>query len=163
MWDSESTHAMTRESHNHEFECCPKHIAIDMYSEQCNQQFRSLLSRDPTELEVQEFLEKHPWLVPGHRTPSGTSGHYPLHCILIAQPKLPGSEVYVPDFMWIATHSGAWYPTLVEIERPGKRIFNKDYNPSAHFTKARNQLAQWRAWFNDPGNVQQFRQILWNP
>ncbi len=147
---------MTRKSQAHEFERDPKHIAIDVYAERCEQQFRGLLSRDPSETEVQEFLEKHPWLVPGHRTPTGTSGHYPLHCILIAQPRLPGREVFIPDFMWIATHSGAWYPTLVEIERPEKRIFNKDGTPSADFTKARNQLAQWRAWFNDPANIQQF-------
>jgi hypothetical protein len=58
--------------------------------------------------------------------------------------------------MWIATHSGCWYPTLIEIERPGKRVFTRAGVPTAAFTQARNQLAQWRTWFNSPSNVQQF-------
>lgn len=108
-------------------------------------------------------MEKHPWLVPGHQTPSGTSGHYPLHCSLIAHPKLPGQELYIPDFMWIATHSGAWFPTLIEIERPGKRIFNRDGSTSADFTRARNQLENWRSWFNDSTNVQMFLDLYGIP
>jgi hypothetical protein len=58
--------------------------------------------------------------------------------------------------MWVSTHSGAWFPTLIEIEKPGKKIFNKDRTPTSEFTKARNQLNQWRAWFNTPSNQQQF-------
>ena len=114
------------------------------------------MSNDPSEPEVQSFLEQNPSLVPGPLTPGGPSGHYPLHCSLIAQPKLPGQDLFVPDFMWIATHSGAWFPTLIEIEKPGKRIFNRDGSTTADFTKARNQLENWRIWFNDPINVQQF-------
>ena len=129
---------------------------IDEYADRCNDQYGRLLSGAPCEPEVQAFLEKHPSLVPGYLTPNVTSGHYPLHCSLITQPKLPGQDLYIPDFMWIATHSGAWFPTLIEIERPGKRIFKNDGTPSAAFTKARNQLNQWRSWFNDPSNVQQF-------
>ena len=140
----------------YELENGPTHRPIDEYARLSNARFGELLSADPSESEVQAFLEKHPWLIPGHQTPSGTSGHYPLHCSLIAQLKLPGQESYIPDFMWIATHSGAWFPTLIEIERPGKRIFNRDGSTSADFTKARNQLEHWRSWFNDPINVQQF-------
>ena len=134
----------------------PPHTPIDEYAERCTHQFRELLSNDPSEPEVQSFLERHPWLVPGHRTPTGTTGHFPMHCSLIAQPKLPGQELYIPDFMWIATHSGAWFPTLIEIEMPGKRIFNRDGSTSSAFTKARNQLENWRTWFNDSANVQLF-------
>ena len=65
--------------------------------------------------------------------------------------------------MWIATHSGAWFPTLIEIESPGKRIFNKDGSTTAAFTRARNQLERWRAWFNNPINVQQFIQFYGIP
>lgn len=134
----------------------PLHVPDHEFAEQSNQQYRQLLSTDPAEPEVQAFLEKHPWLVPGHSTPGVASGHYPLHCALITQPRLPGQDIYIPDFMWIATHSGAWFPTLVEIERPGKRIFNRDGTPSADFSKARNQLNQWRSWFNESTNVEQF-------
>ena len=58
--------------------------------------------------------------------------------------------------MWIASHSLAWFPTLIEIESPSKRIFNKDGSPCSDFTRARHQLAQWRSWFADSTNVQQF-------
>lgn len=50
---------------------------------------------------------------------------YPLHCVLIAQPELPGLLTYRADSMWISAHSMAWYPTLIEIEVPHKRYFRK--------------------------------------
>ena len=102
-------------------------------------------------------MEQHPWLVPGHSTPGTPSGHSPLHCALISQPKLLGQGWYVPDFMWIAVHSGAWFPTLIEIEKPSKKISNRDGTTSANFNRARNQLNQWRSWFKDPSNQLQFR------
>ena len=154
---------MTRGFATYELKVGPTRPPTDEYAERCNRQFQRLLSTDPSEREVQTFLQKHPWLVPGHRTPSGTSGHGPLHCSLIAQPKLPGRESFIPDFMWIAAHSGAWFPTLIEIERPGKKIFNRDGSTSAYFTKARNQLEHWRSWFNDPTNVQQFLELYGIP
>jgi len=101
-------------------------------------------------------LERNPMLLPGARTPSVKSGHYPLHCAAISQPRLPGLSSKIPDFMWIATHSLTWYPTLIEIKSPTKRIFTKDGIPSAEFNQARNQLAQWRTWFSMAENVQQF-------
>ena len=90
-------------------------------------------------------------------------GTFPLHCSLIAQPKLPGQHVRIPDFMWIATHSGAWFPTLIEIEKPSKRIYNKDGTPSSHFSQARNQLNQWRSWFTSNANVEQFKEMYGIP
>ena len=95
--------------------------------------------------------------VPGHSTPGVSSSHHPLHSALITQPMLPGLRRYRPDFMWIATHSGGWFPTLIEIEKPGKKLFNSNGNPHSNFTEARNQLARWRTWFSKPGNVQQFK------
>ena len=141
----------------------PPHISVDQYAEWCTEKFSELLCSDPDEAEVQEFLEKHPWLVPGHSTPGSPSGHFPLHCSLIAQPKLPGPRVLFPDFMWIATHSGAWYPTLIEIEKPNKKIYNRDRSPSAHFSQARNQLNQWRSWFSDAANVALFKDMYGIP
>ena len=147
---------MTNLSKTYELESGPPPRPVDEYARRCEERFSSLLSNDPTEIEVQSFLERNPSLVPGPLTPGVPSGHYPLHCSLIVQPKLPGQELFVPDFLWIATHSGAWFPTLIEIERPGKRIFNRDGSTSSDFTRARNQLENWRYWFNDPVNVQQF-------
>ena len=148
---------------NYELEAGPPCISVDEYAELCTEKFRELLCSDPDESAVQEFLEKHPWLVPGHSTPRAPSGHFPLHCSLIAQPKLPGQHVRIPDFMWIATHSGAWFPTLIEIEKPSRRIYNKDGTPSSHFSQARNQLNQWRSWFTSNANVEQFKEMYGIP
>ena len=136
----------------------PCHVPIDEYVDSVNRQYSELLARNPSEREVQCFLEKHPFLVPGHSTP-GVSGHYPLHCSLITQPKLPGQQSYRPDFMWIATHSSAWFPTLIEIEKPDKKIFTRSGDPSSEFTHARHQLNQWRSWFSDHANVEQFKSL----
>lgn len=136
----------------------PPRVSNDEYVALCNRRYKELLAGDPEEPLVQDFLEKHPCLVPGHSTPGARSGHMPLHCSLITQPKLEGLGKYIPDFMWVSTHSGAWFPTLIEIEKPGKKIFKRDGTPSAHFTRARNQLNQWRSWFEDPTNQLLFSQ-----
>ena len=147
---------MSQLFNDYELEPGPPHTPEAEYVDWCNQRFSRLLSSDPEESEVQDFLEQHPCLVPGHSTPGIPSGHWPLHCSLITQPRLLGQDLYVPDFMWIATHSGAWFPTLIEIEKPSKKIFNRDGTTSADFNRARNQLNQWRSWFNDPSNQLQF-------
>ena len=148
---------------NYDLQVGPPHISVDQYAEWCTEKFRELLCSDPDESAVQEFLERHPWLVPGHATPGSPSGHFPLRCSLITQPKLPGQHVRFPDFMWIATHSGAWFPTLIEIEKPCKRIYNKNGTPSQHFSQARNQLNQWQTWFDSNANVAQFKEMYGIP
>lgn len=132
---------------------------FEPYQHWVEAEFAALLSSAPGERQVQTFLERHPAIVPGALTPGSSSGHYPLHCALIAQPPLPGFRSRIPDFMWIATHSGTWYPTLIEIESPHKRLFTTDGRPTAKFTEARTQLAQWRAWFQNPTNVHQFMEL----
>ena len=133
--------------------------AFEPYQRRVEAEFSALLSDAPGEKDVQKFLERHPTLVPGALTPGSSSGHYPLHCALVTQPPLPGFRSRIPDFMWIATHSGTWYPTLIEIESPRKRLFTTDGHPTAEFTEARTQLAQWRVWFQNPTNVHQFLEL----
>ncbi|MYC34260.1 MAG: DUF4263 domain-containing protein [Chloroflexi bacterium] len=147
---------MSRLSITYETVPGPARMSNDEYVAMCNQRYKELLERNTEECEVQNFLESYPSLVPGHSTPGARSGHMPLHCSLITQPKLHGLDDYIPDFMWVSTHSGAWFPTLIEIEKPGKKIFKQDGTPSAEFNHARNQLNQWRSWFKDPTNQLQF-------
>ena len=130
----------------------PPAISFSDYARETRHSFRNLLDSDPPECDVQKFLEQNPSIVPGALTPGSPSGHYPLHCLLISQPRLTGLSTKIPDFMWIATHSAKWFPTLIEIEQPSKPLFRKDLVPTAQFTQARDQLADWRAWFNDPAN-----------
>ncbi len=134
----------------------PPGLSFEDYAVRLEHDYRELIAADPSESDVQNFLEKNPSLVPGAWTPGTNSGHYPFHCALITQPVLPGLRSRRPDFMWIATHSQSWFPTLIEIESPKKRMFRKSGLLTSAFTEARNQLAQWRTWFNDPANVQQF-------
>jgi hypothetical protein len=134
----------------------PAGLSFADYAFRLEHDYTQLIEADPSESDVQDFLEKNPSLVPGAWTPGTHSGHYPLHCALITQPLLPGLRSRRPDFMWIATHSQTWFPTLIEIESPKKRIFLKSGSPTSAFTEARNQLAQWRTWFNDTANVRQF-------
>ena len=145
----------------YELETGPAWLPEAQYVDQCNEQFRALLELDPEENETQFFFEQHPCLVPGHSTPGTPSGHWPLHCSLVSQPRLLGQDWFVPVFMWIATHSGAWYPTLIEIEKPSRKIFNQNGTPTADFTRARNQLSQWRSWFDDASNQLQFMDYFW--
>ena len=127
----------------------PCHIPDDEYFNNIQRLYGELISQQCSECTIQRFLEKHPVLVPGHSSIGSSSMLYPLHCALIAQPELPGLSTYRPDFMWISTHSMAWYPTLIEIEAPHKRYFTKKGVPTAAFNQARFQLAQWRTWFKE--------------
>jgi len=136
----------------------PKPPGIHKYASLCEKEWAKLLVSHPKEKEVQKFLEKNPALVPGAWTPGPKSGHYPLYYALISRPSLRGFPSKEPDFLWISMHSSVWYPTLIEIEKPDKKIFNSSDVPNQEFTQARNQLAQWRTWFSNPVNVQSFIQ-----
>jgi len=129
---------------------------MDEYVASATNEYQQLLASVTDEKPMQEFLDRNPCFVPGALTPGGGSGHYPFLCALVSQPQLTGLRSRQPDFMWIAANSLTWYPTLIEIESPNKRIFKANAIPSHHFTQARNQLAQWRAWFNETANVQKF-------
>jgi hypothetical protein len=140
----------------YEIKSGPPAPSIEEYAKNCQTEWHSLLDHAPEEKDIQSFLERNPAFLPGAWTPNVKSGHYPLHCAAISQPILPGLKTRIPDFMWISTHSSMWYPTLIEIEKPSKRIFTSAGIPSAQFSQARNQLAQWRTWFSSPENVHMF-------
>jgi hypothetical protein len=126
------------------------------YSERISAEFKALIDSDPLECDVQDFMERNPCMVPGAWTPGARSGHPPIHNALITQPKLPGFKSRVPDFLWMSRHSGCAYAAMVEIERPAKKLFTAQDIPSADFTQAYNQFAQWRVWFGEPANQQLF-------
>ena len=134
----------------------PEAERFEHYTNRLAEDFQRLLEGDPEEAELQSFFEQHPCLVPGIRSLGMHPSGFPVHGLLISQPRLPGLREKVPDFMWIASTSAACHPTLIEIERPSKRIFTSKGTPSASFTQARHQLTQWRAWFSQPENVQKF-------
>lgn len=134
----------------------PEPCAFDEYALRAKDEYQQLLALNPSESDMQLFLERNPAFVPGAWTPGTKSGHAPIHEVLVTQPRLIGFNSKLPDFLWLSTHSGSWYAAMIEIERPEKRIFTKKHVPTAEFTQARNQLSQWRVWFDIPANVQLF-------
>lgn len=124
------------------------------------QEWAALLNREPApvESEIQSFLERHPSMVPGaFELLGGESGHYPWLCGLITQPPLPSYDHRVPDFMWLSLSSDTEQPVLVEIEAPSKRWFTKAGKQTEELTQALNQIAEWKAWFGVPHNVEAFK------
>ena len=89
---------------------------------------------------VQDFLEQHPGLLPG----LWDLHNGPLHDVVVT--KLPLGSDYQTDFAFITRHSMALQFTLIEIEAPSKRIFNKDGSFSQEFNHSRQQVADWVAW-----------------
>lgn len=137
------------------------------YRDRVAVEYRELLDRAPSEADVQRYLEFHPVLLPypqGFTGSGGTrGGHGSLHFAVVTQPPLPGIERPVPDFMRIARDSGGLYPILIEIEAPQKRVLNRTGDPSADFSHAVAQIADWRLWFSEPANQLQFRELYGIP
>ncbi|MBV2150681.1 DUF4263 domain-containing protein [Sphingobium yanoikuyae] len=131
----------------------PRPMAGDDYADYLKVAWLALLNGNPSECEVQEFLERHPAMIPGaFSVVGGPSGHAPFPDAVISQPELYGYQRRRPDFMWISKNSLALNPVLIEIEAPNKKMFRKDGTPTAEFTQAKNQLLEWKAWFSKPEN-----------
>jgi hypothetical protein len=131
-------------------------MSADVYSEIALKEFDALLAGDPDESKVHAFLERNPAFVLGIVDPLKADKR--VRDLLISRPTLHGFDARVPDFMVIRNNSVEWLPTLIEIERPNKRLFTKKGDPTADFTQARHQLATWVTWFTQPANFQQFLQ-----
>ncbi|MFC4138303.1 MULTISPECIES: Shedu anti-phage system protein SduA domain-containing protein [unclassified Microbacterium] len=135
-------------------------MAWDDYKSAVLADWDKLLDSDPEEAAVQSFLELHPAMIPGGSGDVGPGGHHGSDGgVVFAQPRLNGrGKNFEPDFMWVTRSSALITPILIEIEKPGKRWFNKDGRPSAHFTAAHDQLNEWRAWFKEGNNASAFRE-----
>jgi hypothetical protein len=130
------------------------------YNDQVMAEWYALLTRKPEENVVQDFLERHPAMVPGGSGDVGPGGHHGSDMgAMFKQPTLQGAgRTFIPDFMWVTRSSSLITPILVEIEKPDKRWFTSTGRPTAQFTEAHDQLAQWRDWFRQDGNTAIFRQ-----
>lgn len=145
----------------------PRPVDWDEYSARLLEELRTLLESSPTEALVQSFLELHPALIPYPQGFAGGGGirgaQGSLHFAVFTQPPLPGIERPVPDFMRIARDSGGFYPLLIEIEAPKKRVINNDGSPSAQFAQAVGQMATWQHWFAQPAHQVEFRELYQIP
>ena len=131
----------------------PRPMSVSKYRDYVEPLWSALLESDPSESDVQDFLERHPTMIPGaFSVIGGPSGHAPFPDAVISQPELYGYHCRRPDFMWVSKNSVALNPVLIEIEAPNKKMFRKDGSPTADFTQARNQISEWKIWFSKPEN-----------
>ncbi len=146
---------------NYQIEKPPEEaLSWEVYETLITEEWDGLLNSQPPPPEsvIQDFLQKHPSMVPGaFGLFGGESGHYPLLCSLISQPPLPSYNARIPDFMWLSRWSDTQQPVLIEIEAPDKRWFTKSGTPTAEFTQAMNQIAEWKAWFGVSHNTEAFK------
>lgn len=130
----------------------------ESYAATVGAEWRDLLSSDPDEVAVQRFMELHPAILPGAHDLGPTGNHPPLYGAVFRQARLEGLGTNrYPDFMWISKSTAFITPVRIEIEKPSKRWFTKAGTPTAEFTEAQGQLAEWRAWFSDETNVANFK------
>ncbi len=137
----------------------PEAIDIQTYGALLKQDLKYLLDyRAENEAAFRQFMEMNPCLVPGSNAqldfdPSGSD---PQRQALIAQPKLHGVISKQPDFMWLSFDSVSFTPVLVKIEAPSRKYFNPDGTPTVDFTRAKNQLDEWRQVLSRPENILAF-------
>lgn len=137
----------------------PTPIDWQSYADEVMSQWYDLLKTDPEESAVQDFLELHPAMIPGGSGDVGPGGHHGSEMSAVfRRPALAGAgPSYEPDFMWVTRSSGLITPILIEIEKPGKRWFQKNGRPTADFRDAHDQLNDWRSWFARDDNRRIFR------
>ncbi|WP_443478054.1 Shedu immune nuclease family protein [Novosphingobium aerophilum] len=131
----------------------PRPMSSDDYAKYLRVAWPELLNGNPSECQIQNFLEQHPAMIPGaFSVIGGPSGHAPFPDAVISQPELYGYQRRKPDFMWISKNSLTLNPVLIEIEAPDKKMFRKNGTPTAEFTQAKNQISEWKVWFSKPEN-----------
>lgn len=137
-------------------------IRWEEYSCLIKSEWNDLLNRQPTPLEneIQNFLEKHPCMIPGaHNMFGGESGHPPILHAVISQPVMPTYGGYIPDFMWLSTNSDCVEPVFIEIESPKKKWFTKAGTFTQNFQQALDQIDNWKAYLNEPTNEMKFKEF----
>lgn len=136
-------------------EGAPRYLDSQRYLGLLAPSWQALLVSDISRQEavIQDFLERHPCLLPGPFSVDGNSGHAPWPYAVITQPRLPDLSTKQPDFLWIATDSETTYAILIEIETPHSRWWHtRGTEVHSDFSHAHGQLAEWRAWFASPRN-----------
>ncbi|MDP9759352.1 hypothetical protein QE432_005408 [Agrobacterium sp. SORGH_AS 745] len=120
-------------------------------NEQLISEFEYLLDRESQpgrqkEQEVQDFLESHTEMLP---TPGLLNHGLSMGSIIS---KFPLSKALTTDYVYLTKSSGSWIIHLVELEQPGKTIFNADMDTptySASFNAAVAQINSWKRHIDD--------------
>lgn len=103
-------------------------------------EWKTALDTANSEQDIQDFLERHPELLPGlYDLHNG-----PLHGVIVS--KFPFGADYKCDFAFVTRHSMALQFTFIEIKDPKIAVFNKDGSFTKAFNRARLQIADWQIW-----------------
>lgn len=136
----------------------------EQYNELVTSEWDKLLSKNQAiEQEFQEFFERHPCMLPRVYDIIGQGSHCSWPSALISQPVLPTFTRKIPDFMWIASDSISIYAVLIEIETPSKPWATDNGQQHHLLTQAINQIKEWKVYFSDPLNSEQFKKYYQIP
>jgi Shedu protein SduA, C-terminal len=134
----------------------PPPMAWTEYEQIAKAELSEALNSEASESTMHALFERHPCLVPARHGLPITAADAPFPAALISKPPLPSFAGPIPDFMWITSDSVTLNPVLIEIEAPTKPWFTKSGQQTAELTQARDQLLQWRIWFQTSHNREAF-------
>lgn len=119
--------------------------------EQEKQAYLDLLDGCHAEQKYQDFLENHTRFIPREFVQN-----HGVHFSLAVR-KLGFGADYKSDFFYFSKSSDDWNAVFIEIEKPSSRFFKANSNePHGDFTKAVNQIKQWKAWLSVSANSEAF-------
>lgn len=128
-------------------------LTWDEYESKSIIEYNKLLEeKSESEMVFQEFFERNPSFLPGALNLIGQSGHYPFMHTVISQPELGVAYKRKPDFLWLSNNSLEFCPVFIEIEKPNKKMFNKNGTTTAEFNQAIEQLHEWKFLISEPAN-----------
>lgn len=113
--------------------------------------FLRLMDADHPEQVYQRFMEENTCLIPREFVQN-----HGIHFDLVLR-KLSLAKDYAPDFFYLSKSSADWNLVFIEIEKPRSRYFkgqSNDLHPE--FLAGLDQIARWRAWFDNPANLTGF-------
>jgi hypothetical protein len=114
-------------------------------------EFQKLLDEGHPEQVYQKYMEEHTALIPREFVQN-----HGIHFDLVFR-KISLAKDYAPDFFYLSKSSADWNLVLVEIEKPHSRYFKEQSNDlHPDFLTGLDQIARWRAWFDNPANLAGF-------
>lgn len=132
----------------------PPPMPWEQYEKLIKNEWNQLLESEDSKKErkIQQFLEKHPSMLPGAFGILGSSNLNPFPLAVITQPKLQGNDTKISDFLWISSDSTSVYLTFIELKVPTKLWWTEKGKPRSDLTSAINQLTDLYVWLEKPVN-----------
>lgn len=113
--------------------------------------YHQILDQELDEQVYQTFLEQHTRFIPREFILN-----HGINFSLVLR-KLPFGADMKSDFVYLSKSSGRWVCVLIEIEKPQSKYFKKNSNDfHSDFSRALNQINDWRAWLDSEGNKRSF-------